>query len=240
MINCLIIDDEKPAIDVLTKFVNDTPYLSTKMSTTDVTEAIDFISKDKADLLFIDIEMPKLLGLQFVDLYAKDMKVIITTAYSEYAIEGYERNIVDYLLKPIAFSRFLKATEKVLNQINYEKLHSSSSSNSDFLMVKTEHKGKFRKVNFDEIIYIEGLKNYVNIFTSKRENITTYVSLSDLEDRLPANLFCRVHRSYIVSLNHIVSIDGNEIFLKESPRVPTAGVFKDNLLRKLTNNILQK
>lgn len=240
MITCMIVDDEKPAIGVLTKYVNDTPYLSLKMSTTDVTEAIDFLRHDTVDLLFIDIEMPKLLGLQFIDLYAKEMKAILTTAYSEYAVEGYERNVVDYLLKPISFPRFLKATEKVLNQLNYEKLQVSPNSTGDFLLVKTEHKGKFKKVNFNEIVYVEGLKNYVNIYTSKKEHITTYVGIGELEDRLPANRFCRVHRSYIISLDYVVSIDGNEIFLKDAPRIPTAGSFKDKLLHKLTNNLLQK
>lgn len=239
MITCMVLDDEKPAIDVLTKYINDTPYLSLKFSTTDTTEAIAFLSHESVDVLFIDIEMPKLSGLQFIDLYAKRSKVILTTAYSEYALEGFEKNVVDYLLKPIPYQRFLKATEKILNLSNFEQLHTSPQE-SNFVLVKTEHKGKFKKVNFDEIIYIEGQKNYVNIYTNKKEHITTLISISDLEERLPKNQFVRVHRSYIVAINYITTIDGNEIFLKDAPRIPTAGSFKEELLRKLTNFFLQK
>jgi DNA-binding LytR/AlgR family response regulator len=244
MITCLILDDERAAISILTRYVNDTPYLKLVAATTDVFEAADILKQESVDLLFLDIQMPKLTGTQFLDLYGTNCKVILTTAYSEYALEGYERDVVDYLLKPIPYQRFLKATEKVLNQLSRPKQVPVSGDNTpngpnDFILVKTEHKGKFRKVDLSEIVYIEGLKNYVSIYTTKRERIVTYIGMGELEERLPASLFSRVHRSYIVATSMITGLDGNEILLKDAPRIPTSGKFKDDFLLKFSKQFIQ-
>ncbi|RYC68441.1 MULTISPECIES: LytR/AlgR family response regulator transcription factor [Spirosoma] len=243
MITCLILDDERAAINILTRYVNDTPYLKLVASTTDVFEAADVLKKESIDLLFLDIQMPKLTGIQFLQLHNVTCKVILTTAYSEYALEGYEFNVVDYLLKPIPYQRFLKATEKVFNQLSQpEKLPASPAETTpevDFILVKTEHKGKFRKIELTDIVYIEGLKNYVSIYTTKRERIVTYIGMGELEERLPARLFSRVHRSYIVATNMITALDGNEILLKDAPRIPTSGKFKEDLLLKFSKQFIQ-
>ncbi len=242
MINCMIVDDEAPALDVLTRFIRDTPFLSLKASTTDVTEAIENMHQQPIDLFFLDIDMPKLNGLQFIDLYCENKKVILTSAYSEYALAGYEHNVVDYLLKPIPFARFLKASQRALNQLTAERSRTTEaqSQSTDFLLVKTEHKGKLRKINFSDIVYIEGMKNYVTIHTNKREPIITYVGMGELEERLPTSRFVRVHRSYMVALDYIIALDGNEIIMRDSPRIPMTTVFKGNLLTKFNNNLLQK
>lgn len=241
MISCFVLDDEQAAINVLTKYIADTPYLQLAGSTTSAPQAIELLRQNPADLLFVDIQMPLLTGLQFVELYAKNMQVIFTTAYSEFALNGFEHNALDYLLKPIPFDRFLKATEKALNYFNRQPIASLDNAPvaDDFILVKTEHKGKLRKVNFNEIVYIEGLKNYVSIFTNKHEQIVTYSGIGELEERLPARQFARVHRSYIVAISMINAIDGNELFMKDAPRIPTSGRYKEDLLTLLQKSILQ-
>ncbi|MDJ1466742.1 LytTR family DNA-binding domain-containing protein [Cytophagaceae bacterium DM2B3-1] len=242
MINCLILDDEQAAINVLTKYIEETPYLKLVDGTTSVSKAIEMLSQQSIDLIFLDIQMPLLNGLQFIDLYGHQVKVVLTTAYSEYALEGYDRNVIDYLLKPIPFNRFLKAAEKALNYFNRNNsvlTTQASQPDMDFILVKTEHKGKLRKINFNEIVYVEGLKNYVSIYTTQQERIVTYSGISDLEERLPSHLFARVHRSYIVTIRMITAIDGNEVLLKDAPRIPISGKFKDDLLLKLQKAILQ-
>ncbi|CCG99256.1 putative response regulatory protein [Fibrella aestuarina BUZ 2] len=242
MINCLILDDEHAAINILKRYVNDTPYLKLVGATTNVFEAADMLEWGGIDLLFLDIQMPRLTGLQFLDLYSGNYRVIMTTAYSEYALEGFERNVVDYLLKPIPYQRFLKATEKVFNQIARPvpaSVAAEKDEEPDFILVKTEHKGKYRKIDLAEIVYVEGLKNYVSIYTDKKERIVTYIGISDLEERLPDRLFTRVHRSYIVATRMITAIDGNEILMKGAPRIPTSGKYKEDLLLKFSKQLIQ-
>jgi two-component system LytT family response regulator len=242
MIRCFILDDEKPAIDILTHYINETPYLSLGGSSIDSTEAMQIIKMGNIDLIFLDIEMPKLSGLQFIDLYCKDIDVILTTAYSHYALESYEKNVIDYLMKPVTYERFLKATEKALNISNRKNAGNNNFSDpeEDFILVKTEHKGKYRKINFSEIIFIEGLKNYISIFTNKQEKIVTYIGIGEIEDKLPKNKFIRVHRSFIISMDYVIAIDGNEVFMKDAPRVPMAGNFKDELFQQMELKFLQK
>ncbi len=242
MISCYVLDDERSAIDILVRYIQDTPYLQLVGSSHSSTEALDFLRSSPVDLLFLDIQMPKLTGLQFLDVYKGRTQVIFTTAYSEYALEGYERSVVDYLLKPIPYSRFLKATEKALNILTKEVATASTEkmlTDDDFILVKTEHKGKLRKINLKEIVYVEGLKNYVSLHTDKRERIVTYIGIGELEERLPEKMFVRVHRSYIVAIAAIQAIDGNEIIMKDAPRIPTSGKFKDDLFDRFQKQFLQ-
>jgi two-component system, LytTR family, response regulator len=234
MIPCIIVDDEKPAINLLTKYITDTPYLNLVGSTTDIMEVPAMIKQHKADLLFLDIHMPKLTGLDFLRLHAdENLKVILTTAYPQFALESYDfPNVIDYLMKPIPYERFVKATDKVLNIINHQKGNKDGVSieQQDFIFVKTEHKGKIQKINFADIVYIEGMKNYVTICTTKGDRILTYIGIGELEESLPAKDFIRVHRSYIIAINAIEAIDGNEVIMKNAPRIPTAGKYKDDFL----------
>lgn len=240
MLRCYILDDERAAIAILTKYIGDTPELTLAGSSTDVLVAAAFLREQPVDLLFLDIEMPRLTGPQFMDLYARDTAVVFTTAYSQYALEGYERGVLDYLMKPIAYDRFLKTIEKVRRQLVPPTAVPPVPTPSDeFILVKTEHKGKYQKVNLSDIVYVEGMKNYVTIVTRQREEIITYIGLGELETKLPTNRFVRVHRSYIIALDAILSIDGNEIYLKDAPRIPTAGSYKDNLFQRLGNHLVQ-
>jgi two-component system, LytTR family, response regulator len=242
MVSCLIVDDESHAIEVLKKYINETPYLTLVGTTTDIFEASEILKKQHVDLLFLDIHMPKITGLQFLNLYVGDVKVILTTAYAEFALEGYEYdNVVDYLMKPINYQRFLKSTQKVVNILNKEDAGNKEKElveDKNFIFVKTEHKGKIQKINFDDITYIEGLKNYVSINTNKGERIVTYIGIGELENNLPRKFFIRVHRSYIIAIRCIEAMDGNEILMKGTPRIPTAGKYKEEFLANFEKNIL--
>ena len=214
--------------------MNDTPYLTLMGSTTNVMEVPALVKTHKADLLFLDIHMPKLTGLDFLKLHAdENLKVILTTAYPQFAIESYDfHNVVDYLMKPIAYERFLRATDKALNIVNHQKLSEDglATEQQDFIFVKTEHKGKIQKINFSDIVYIEGMKNYITICTTKGDRIITYIGIGEIEESLPQKDFIRVHRSYIVAIKSIEALDGNEVIMKNAPRIPTAGKYKENFL----------
>jgi DNA-binding LytR/AlgR family response regulator len=215
MISCLIVDDEQGAIDILKTFINKTPFLSLAGSTTNPIEALSIVQNQSIDLIFLDIHMPQISGLDFMRLLNGKSRVILTTAYSEFALEGFELNALDYLLKPIAFERFLKAAQKALNtSMDSTSRWQPAEKEDDYIFVKTESKGKMTKVNFDEIVFVEGMKNYVSINTGE-DRIVTLLNIKDLEDRLPPKSFMRVHKSYIISLNKIKALDGNQILFKD-------------------------
>ncbi len=214
MISCLIVDDEQSAIDILRTFIDKTPFLTLAGSTTNPVEALGILQRQPIDLLFLDIHMPQLSGLDMMPLVTGRTKVILTTAYSEFAVAGFELEALDYLLKPIAFERFLKAAQKALNvSLEPGPRWQTAEKATDYIFVKTESKGKMTKVSFDEIVYVEGMKNYVAIHTNE-EQIVTLLNMKDLEERLPSQQFMRVHKSYLVSLGKIQAVDGHQILFK--------------------------
>lgn len=213
-VKCLIVDDKPLAIDVLIDYVSKTSFLELVGSTTNPVEGLDIIRKNKVDLVFLDIQMPELTGLQFIRLCPGECRFILTTAYSDYALAGYEYDVVDYLLKPIAFDRFYRAAEKALRQAgsgrgNQVVQHSESGTN-DFLFVKTEY--RIQRINLAELQYAESLQNYVALQTVD-SRIMTLQTLKTVEDQLPAKYFQRVHRSFIVGLRHISSVQRSRIFI---------------------------
>lgn len=215
MINCLIVDDEQHAIDILTHHVRQTNFLNLVLATTNAIEALDVINTQKIDLLFQDIQMPEISGIDMVKAINGKCKVILTTAYSEYALQGYELDVVDFLLKPVSFPRFIKAVQKAAALIPQQPATpvSESKQEEDFIYVKTGVKHKVIKINLAEIDYIESLKNYVAIYHEGKKTLV-YLSLKELEANLPANQFIRVHKSYIIPYARIMRIDGNQIILK--------------------------
>jgi DNA-binding LytR/AlgR family response regulator len=214
MISCFIVDDEQSAIDILRVFVDKVPFLTLVGSTTNPIEALGIMQRQPVDLLFLDIHMPQLSGLDMISLVRGQTKVVLTTAYSEFAVTGFELEALDYLLKPIAFERFLKTAHKALN-LHTEHLArlQPAEKAADYIFVKTESKGKMAKVSFEDIIYVEGMKNYVTIHTVD-EQITTLLNMKDLEERLPGQQFMRVHKSYLISLERIRAVEGNQLLLK--------------------------
>ncbi|HTH82402.1 MAG TPA: LytTR family DNA-binding domain-containing protein, partial [Mucilaginibacter sp.] len=213
MIRCLIVDDEPLALHILEDYISKVPFMELIKSTTNPIEALTMVQEGNIDLVFLDVQMPELTGIQFLRIANGKTKVILTTAYPQYALEGYELDVVDYLLKPIAFDRFFKSAQKAQGIIQPSKqapvaepaqVQPQHDFMSDFIFVKSEH--KIQKVYLHQILFIEGLKDYISIFTTA-ERIITLQNMKKMEDTLPEKHFIRVHKSYIVALNKIDSIE---------------------------------
>lgn len=215
-IRCHIIEDEPMASKLLQLYVSKLPVLKLIAVSDNPLHALETLKTDPADLLFLDIRMPEMTGLALLEVLQNRPLAILTTAYSEFALESYELDVVDYLKKPITFERFVKAVNKVEQRLKVTAPQKERSGDADYLFVKEGT--RFVKVNIDEILYIEGLKNYVAIHTATQK-IVSLQRLKALEDQLPADKFIRVHNSYIVSKSAISSIKENEINIG-SARIP--------------------
>jgi two-component system LytT family response regulator len=213
MINCIIVDDEQHAIDILDHYVKQTPHLNLVASFTNPIEALQLLGQQKIDLAFLDIQMPELSGIDLIKAIQGKTKVILTTAYSEFALEGYELYVVDYLMKPIRLPRFLAAVQKAVEQINAGNETQQEKAEDDYIFVKTESKGKLLKINLADIDYIESMKNYMAIHRGGQKTLV-YTSMKELEDRLPKKKFIRVHKSFIIPVSRITGIEGNLLRLK--------------------------
>jgi DNA-binding LytR/AlgR family response regulator len=230
---CLIIDDEILAQDVIEHYISRVASLELYGKCSNALEAFAILSKQEIDLIFLDIQMPELSGLDFIKLLKKPPKIILTTAYTEYALDGYELNVIDYLLKPVSFERFLKAVDKVqaLQQpaaAAAEKVQPAPAVQDIF--VKSD--GKLVRVNTAEIRYVEGLKNYLLIHTLSRR-IIVHGTMGHMEEELKAlGNFIRIHKSYIVNKNSITEIAGNMVKIEQT-ELPIGGVYKNDLLRLL-------
>ena len=240
MINCIIVDDEQHAIDILVTYVKQTPGLQLVATTTNPIEALQMVGANKIDLIFLDIHMPELSGIDLIKAISGKLKVILTTAYSEFALESYELDVVDYLLKPIRFTRFLQAVQKVLAEVNESKTSADAlNSENDFIFVKTESKGKLLKINLKDIDYIEGMKNYVAIYCDKQK-ILVYTTMKELEEKLPQKQFMRVHKSFIIPVNKITGIEGNLLRLKNiSAEIIIGESYKAELMEMVKNKMIQ-
>ena len=233
-IRCLIIDDEPLAREILRQHVEGVEALELAGLCSNAVEAISFLQQHIVDLLFLDIQMPQLLGTNFIRTLKNPPKVIFTTAYRKYAVEGFELDAVDYILKPISFARFLKAVNKVLQlKVVPETLPSPKEknieTNSLFLYFRADR--KMVKVFYHEILFIESLKDYIKIVTTSRTIVTKYV-LYTLEEMLPPGEFLRIHRSYIVAINKIDSFNTESIQIAKH-EIPIGKIYKIDVIRKL-------
>ena len=239
MINCIIVDDEQHAIDILTHYVGQTPQLRLAGSTTNPIEALQMVTDLKAELVFLDIQMPELSGIDFIKAVQGRVKVILTTAYSEFALESYDLDVVDYLLKPIRFPRFLQAVQKAAKEISEESGPAPTETTDDYIFVKTEAKGKLLKINLADVDYIEGMKNYVAIFCGGKKTMV-YTSMKELEERLPQRQFIRVHKSFIIPVQKITGIEGNLLRIKNvSAEVMIGDGYKAELMELVRNKMIQ-
>ncbi|OUJ71134.1 LytR/AlgR family response regulator transcription factor [Hymenobacter crusticola] len=241
MIRCLAVDDEAPALLILADYISQIPFLTLVGTTTNPIEALTLVQQGQVDLVFLDIQMPKLTGLQFLKLAGNKCKVVLTTAYPEYALEGYENDVVDYLLKPIAFERFFKAAQKALTQVSGPPSAATPIATgtavaaphpppaAGHMFVKGESKNKFLRVNYGDILYIEGLSNYVSI-NLPTQRVVTYQTLKELTETLPQPPFLRVHKSFIVSLDKIRMVDGNTIYIQDK-EIPVSDTYREQLYR---------
>ena len=236
MIRCLAVDDESYASDIIAAFINKTPFLTLVSTTTNAFEALNLVQNGQVDLVFLDIQMPELTGIQFLKICGDKCRVILTTAYPEYALDGFDLDVVDYLLKPISYERFYKAAQKaqqIIAPAQNEVVNQPATTN-DFIFIKGDTKNKFIKVNYNEILYIEGLKNYVSVYTAN-QRIVTYQALRELETQLPQPPFYRVHKSYIISLEKIKMIDGNTLYIGDQS-IPIGDTYKEDFFKIVREN----
>ena len=235
MIRCLVVDDEPLALDILEDYISKVPFLTLVKTTTSAIEGLSLVQNDAIDLVFLDVQMPELTGIQFLKIINGKCDVILTTAYSQYALDGYALDVVDYLLKPIAFDRFYKAAQKVLQSSGNTNSSApevlSVQKNHDFIFVKTEH--KIQKIYLDDILYIEGLKDYISIFT-RSERIITLQNMKKMEESLPSKSFIRVHKSYIIALGKIESIERSRIQIGEKI-IPIGDTYREYFFKQIEN-----
>lgn len=248
MIRCIAIDDEPLALIQLTGYIEKVPFLELVKACNNVLEALDLLAKDTVDLIFTDINMPDLNGVDFVKSLVNKPIIIFTTAYTEYAVDGFRVNAIDYLLKPLSYSEFLKATNKALHQYELqakvqqhalpvlsEVLAENENSN---LFIKADY--KMIRLDMDKIIYMESQNEYIRIFFENQKPIMTLLSMKKLEERLPAERFMRVHRSYIVNLKKITAIANNRIIYGKDIYIPIGNQYKDRFNEYLEKHYLGK
>lgn len=236
MITCIAIDDEPLALRQIEAYINKTPFLELETSFESPLDAITYLNEKSVDLLFVDINMPDLNGLDFVKSLNNPPKIIFTTAYSEYALEGFRVDALDYLLKPIDYPTFLKASTKAQEWFGVkENTHEELKSNDDFLFIKSEY--KIVKVKLSDIEYIESMREYVRIHLVSNKPIMTLISLKLVEKQLENASFMRVHRSYIVNLNRIMTIERNRIVFGKV-YIPISEQYKEKFQKFIDSNFL--
>jgi two-component system LytT family response regulator len=238
MMNCVIIDDEPLAREGLANYVREVDFLQLVKTCENPVELTKILSENTVDLIFLDIQMPKMNGIDFLKIVQKPPMVIITTAFPSYALESFQLNVLDYLLKPITFDRFFKAASKardyhqLVTQNNVGAL--KPAQDVDYFFIKCG--SKYEKIQFEDILYIEGTQNYVTIYTTKGKYITL-LYLKNLEENLDSSQFIRVHKSYIVSINKIEGIESNEIFI-QNHRIPISRNYSEQVIKQVVKNKL--
>lgn len=236
-IRTIAIDDEPLALKLVSDYISKTPYLELVGAFDNPLDAIDFLSNEEADLIFVDIQMPDLTGIEFTRSLEKEHKIIFTTAYEKYALEGFKLNAVDYLLKPFSYEEFLKAAGKAHKVVELEaNALPSIESNSQFLFLKSEY--KIRRINFNDILYIEGLKDYIKVYVAGEDKpVLSLNSMKSMETKLPEEKFMRVHRSFMVNLDKIETIDRSRIVFGKS-YIPVSDQYKAKFQEYLDKNFL--
>jgi two-component system LytT family response regulator len=232
-IRCVVIDDEPLAISKLEAFIKKVQELELIATFLSGIEAMGWLKENPADLIFLDIQMEQLTGIQFLEATSLKTRIIITSAYQEYAIKGFELNVSDYLLKPFSFERFLKAIDKVMEYYSDRKTGDKiNPDNSKFLFVKTEY--RFERIDIDNILYIEGMKDYLRIVCTDKK-IMTLQSFSKLEQSLPTDRFCRIHKSFMVAIDKIRSVERGVVLIG-GKRIPVSNTYKENFYYKIRLN----
>jgi len=237
MIQCITIDDEPLALQQIAGYITKTPFLALKAEFDSAIKAMPFLQENEIDLMFVDINMPDLNGLDFVKSQTNPPKVIFTTAHSEYAIEGFKVSALDYLLKPIDYDVFLKSANKALDWFSHhDKKSTKIEGNDKFLFIKSEY--KVLRINLSDIKYIEGMREYIRIHLTGQKPIMTIISIKRIEELLPQSMFMRVHRSYIVNLEKITTIDRNRIVFDNNTYIPVSGQYNQKFKDYLDKNFL--
>ncbi len=233
----IAIDDEPLALRLVSDYISKTPFLELVGAFDNPLDAIEFLADESVDLIFVDIQMPDLTGIEFARTLENVPKIIFTTAYEKYALEGFKLNAIDYLLKPFSYEEFLKAAQKARKQCELEaSALPSIEANSQFLFLKSEY--KIRRINFNDILYIEGLKDYIKVYTTGEDKpVLSLNSMKSLEQKLPETKFMRVHRSFIVNLDKIDTIERSRIIFGKT-YIPVSDLYKDKFQEYLDKNFL--
>ena len=238
-ITCVIVDDEPMALNLVESYVEKTPFLELKKKCSNAIEAMEFIKTEPVDLLFLDIQMPDLTGIEFSKMLPKETRVIFTTAFDQYALEGFKVEALDYLLKPFDYAEFLAAANKAhawFELLKGKQQSSSASNEKEFLFVKSEYKQL--RIKLADVLYFEGLKDYIKIWLKDNPKpILTLMSLKSLQEELPESQFMRVHRSFIVSLKNIDVIERSQIIINNQ-RITVSEQYKPVFLEFVSNNSL--
>jgi two-component system, LytTR family, response regulator len=229
-LNCIAIDDEPLALSRLEGFISKVPHLKLIRTFDNPVEAIGWLKENSPDLIFLDIQMEQLTGIQFLEATELKSRVILTTAYDQYAIKGFELNVTDYLLKPFSFQRFLQAVNRVMEYYAQKaEGHKTTEEKETYIFVKTEY--RLERVDIDDILYIEGMKDYLRIICNNKK-IMTLQSFSKIEESLPAKKFCRVHKSFIVAIDKIKSVERGVILIADQ-RIPVSNTYKESFFSKI-------
>ncbi|MGE4586577.1 MAG: LytR/AlgR family response regulator transcription factor [Mangrovibacterium sp.] len=237
MIKTIALDDEPLALKLVADYIRKTPFLELIGKFDNPLDAIDYLGEDPVDLVILDIQMPDLSGIDFTRTLQDGTKVIFTTAYEQYALEGFRLNAVDYLLKPFSYQEFLTAVQKARKLIEMERPASHTLEvKNQFLFVKSEY--KIRRINFEEILYVEGLKDYIKIYlVSEPKPILSLNTMKGLAEKLPSGRFMRVHRSYLVNLNRVSTIERGCILFGKT-RIPVSDRYKEKFQEFLDRNFM--
>ena len=224
-INCIVIDDELPAIEQMEEYISRIPFLKLIGSFDNAIEPINFLKSNPVDIIFLDIEMEGFTGLQLIKTLQNKPKIILTTAYDKYAIEAFDLNVTDYLLKPISFERFMKSIDKIFDSFVNDKhtIKGEPIYKRDYFFVKTEF--RMQRVDFKDILFVEGMNEYLGINTTK-ERIMTLQNFKTIEESLPSENFVRVHKSFLVAIDKIDSVEKNRIKIGNK-MIPVSNTYKD-------------
>ena len=236
-INCVIIDDEPLAAELLLSYAKRISYLNVKGTFNSAIAAMRELREHPVDLIFLDIQMPELSGLEFARILPPQTRIIFTTAFNQYAIDGYKVNAMDYLLKPISYDDFLQACNKALEYITSQQIHTSNKEKADrFIFVKSEY--KLVRINLDDVLYIEGVKDYVKIyFDNGDKSVISLMNMKRIEESLPSPEFMRTHRSYIVNMMKVKVIDRLRIVF-DKVYIPISDSYKDEVMSFLDSHTL--
>jgi DNA-binding LytR/AlgR family response regulator len=234
-LSCIIVDDEPIARKILHEFVEKTPFLDLQGQFENATKAEVFLNNNVTDIIFLDIEMPKVSGLQLLQKMNIQSLVILTTAFPKYALEGYELDIIDYLLKPILFSRFLKAVQKAKDYY-YMKNMAIGTQQPSYIFIKSDK--RIEKIELSDILYAESIGNYVSICTESKK-IIAYLTMKSLESQLPLDEFIKIHQSYLVNCSKIIAIEGNEIKIG-GKSLPISRNYRDMVMKVVNQRLLKR
>lgn len=230
-LNCIIVDDEEGAHRVLEHFIGQSNHVNLSGSFYTAMDAMDYIYQNDVSVMFLDINMPGLSGMELLETMSKRPFVILTTAYKEYALEGYKYDVADYLVKPFDFKRFLSAIDKVINRIgNSKKAVDSVPEKRDHLILKVD--GNILNIPFNEIRYTQSYGNYVKFFTRKKM-LVSQITTQEVQNKLDERLFVRIHKSHMVALSEISKISGGQLFLKDDTVLPIGNFYRKNVIDKL-------